>query len=92
MTTVDLFARFERMAADLDRLERELNTAGLVAGRELLGAVGPTDRAAEQFGAGIADGRSGENVHARISERPDEAERRLYLAGYADGHDTEPAP
>ncbi|HWW54284.1 MAG TPA: hypothetical protein VNY84_10975 [Acidimicrobiales bacterium] len=87
MTAVDLFARFERMAAELDRLTRELDTAGLVAGRELLATLAAAEPAHPEFLAGRADGATGAPVHAHLSERPDQADRRLYLAGYARGHD-----
>jgi hypothetical protein len=87
MTAVDLFERFERMAAELDRLSRELDTAGLVAGRELIATLAAAEPAHPEFLAGKADGAAGEPVQARLSERPDKAHRRLYLAGYAHGHD-----
>jgi hypothetical protein len=87
MTAVDLLVRFERMAAELDRLTRELDTAGLVAGRQLLATLAPGEPAHPEFLAGRADGAAGERVRARLSDRPDEADRRLYLAGYAHGHD-----
>ena len=87
MTAVGLFERFERMAADLDRLSRELDTSGLVAGRELLATLTAAEPADPEFLAGRAAGAAGGPVHARLSERPDKADRRLYLAGYAQGHD-----
>jgi hypothetical protein len=79
--------RFERIAAELDRLTRELDTAGLLAGRELLATLAAAEPAHPEFLAGRADGATGERVHAQLSERPDQADRRLYLAGYARGHD-----
>jgi hypothetical protein len=87
ITTTDMVDLFEQAAAKFEQLTAKLDMIGLEAGRELLAGIRADERASSDFTDGERDGACGDGVHARLSERPERADRRLYLAGYAFGWD-----
>jgi len=74
----------------LDRYSAKLSEASLVR-RPLWPAASlvtttPNERTHRDFTDGVLEGADDDGLHARISELPDRGARRLYVAGYADGH------